>query len=111
MPTPEERSKTIELVFADLALTLQEAMLRVEAYRKVIAESGAPLGFKLAEAEKALQDSPIQKQCIALRTQAVQAVRDLDVTAFVESVGDMRGVVRRQLEYAQPAGFQNRVLP
>jgi hypothetical protein len=41
MATPEERAKTIELVFSNLALTLQDAMLRLEAYRALI-DQGAP---------------------------------------------------------------------
>jgi hypothetical protein len=106
-----DRDKTIELVISNLALTVQEALLRIEAYRKVIAQGAPQLTFKVAEAESDLQDSPIQKQCAALRTQAVQAARDSDTTAFVQSVGDMRGVIRRQLDYAPVAGFQTEGKP
>jgi hypothetical protein len=108
MMTAEERSVMIEIVFSHLALTLEEAMLRVEAYRKVIAQSAPQLAIRVGETENDLQDSPLRQQYIALRTQAVQAVRDLDAAAFVESVGHMRGVARQQLGFVS-AGFQTEV--
>jgi hypothetical protein len=84
----------VEFVVSHLALELENATVRLEAYRQVVAEKAARLMFDVDEAEHNLADSPLKTRCTELRNQAIQAVRTGDTSALSESIADLRGSAR-----------------
>jgi hypothetical protein len=84
----------VEFVISHLALDLENAMVRLEAYRQVVAKHAPHLMFEVDTAEQSLADSPLRTQCNDLRTQAIQAVRDQDTNAMSESIAGLRGLAR-----------------
>jgi hypothetical protein len=87
---------SVEFVVSHLALELENATVRLEAYREVIAKKAAHLMFEVDKAEQSLVDSPLRLECIELRKQAVQAVRDSDYDALSESIAGLRGLAREK---------------
>lgn len=87
-------TKTVEHVIADLAYALETALLRLEAYRRVVQQQAIGLADEIYALEKTLKDGPEHRQYIALRTQAIQSVRDSDVDALSEKISDLKVLAR-----------------
>ena len=84
----------VAFVVSHLALDLEHAMVRLEAYRQVIAKHSPQLVFEVDKAEESLADSPLRIQCTDLRTLVIQAVRNHDTDALSGSIADLRGLAR-----------------
>jgi hypothetical protein len=94
----EDESKAVQFVVSNLILTLEKALLRVQAYRDA-AQKHAPAIIGAVEYhETDLKGSLLESQYNELRNQAVAAVRDQDWSALSESTGDLTGRTREFLD-------------
>ena len=83
-----------EFVVSHLALSLEDALRRLEAYRQVVTKQAPKLLLDVDALDQSLADSPLDQKSTALHTRAVQAVRDQDTNALSESIADLRGLAR-----------------
>jgi hypothetical protein len=99
--TENEQEKTLEFIVSHLALLAEQTVLRVEAFRQVMAEKAPQLMLEVDVVEERLSKSPLQQRCTDLRNLAIQAVRDQDTSALSEYIADLRGQTRLRLHKEQ----------
>lgn len=97
--TPEQ---TIEFTVSHLALSLEDALRRLEAYQQVVTKHARHLLLEVEAVDQNLAASVPDPTYIALHTRAVRAVRDQDVTALSESIADLRGKARLKSRRGMP---------
>lgn len=86
--------RVLEFITSNLAASLEDALRRLEAYRRVVTKEAKHLLPQIDALDQTLADSPRDPKDIALHTRAVQAVHDGDVSALSESIADLRGLAR-----------------
>jgi hypothetical protein len=87
-------TKTVEHIIADLAYALETALTRLEAYRRVVEKDAIGLVDEVYALETKLKGSAEHRKFVALRTQAIQAVRDSDVDALSERIASLSVLAR-----------------
>jgi len=86
--------ETVEYIIADLAYALETALLRLEAYRRVVQKDAIGLVDDVYTLEQSLKDSPEHQKYIALRVQALNALRDSDTDALSARIADLSVLAR-----------------
>jgi hypothetical protein len=82
-----------ETVIGHLAITLENSLIRQEAYRRVLEENAPQLAICVDEAEALLQQSsPLKRRSVELRMRAIDAVRVADEVAVAECLADLRAL-------------------
>jgi hypothetical protein len=87
-------TKTVEHIVADLAYALETALTRLEAYKQVVEKDAIALVDDVYALEKTLRDGPEHQKYIALRSQALQAIRDSDTDALSERIANLSVLAR-----------------
>jgi hypothetical protein len=95
-------TETVEYIIADLAYALETALLRLEAYREVVEKDAIGLVDDVYAREQALKDSPQHRQFTALRTQALQALRDSDTDTLSANIASLSGLARYGVGLRRP---------
>lgn len=93
----EDESKAVQLTIANLASTLESALLRLQAFQDAARAHYPALLLVAEQHQEDLKNSPLEQQYTALRSRAVQAVRDQDWPALAETTGDLSGLAHQFL--------------
>jgi hypothetical protein len=93
----QDESKAVQLAIANLVSTLEDALLRLQAFQDAARAHYPALLLVAEQHQEDLKSSSLERKYTALRIQAIQAVQDQDWPALAETTGDLSGLAHQFL--------------